>query len=101
VIEAANGTLALERLERHTGRVDLLVTDVDLSDDAFDGIELATRVRRQFPSLPVVFMSGHPGEAAGERALQHLRSSFLTKPFAPDTLARCVRTLLDKGDTRR
>jgi PAS domain S-box-containing protein len=101
VIEAANGTVALELLEGHTGPVDLLVTDVDLSEDDFDGIELVSRVRRRFPSLPVVFMSGHPGEAAGERALQHPRSSFLMKPFTPDTLARCVRTLLDTKGTPR
>lgn len=101
VIEAANGTVALGLLERHAGPVDLLVTDVDLSEDDFDGIELVSRVRRRFPSLPVVFMSGHPGEAAGERALQHPRSSFLMKPFTPNTLARCVRTLLDNGDMVR
>jgi two-component system cell cycle sensor histidine kinase/response regulator CckA len=98
VLEADNGRLALELLEEYRGRFDLLVTDVALPQ--IDGIELAARLRRKHPHLPVVFTSGHVGDEALHSGLLGPDSAFLLKPFPPEALTACVRSLLDKAVVR-
>jgi two-component system cell cycle sensor histidine kinase/response regulator CckA len=95
VVEAATGKAALEVAERNAGRVSLLLTDVAMSE--ISGLELSHRLRSHSPDLPVIFMSGYPGDEQTYQALQGARSAFLLKPFGPETLAQCVRQLLDRA----
>ena len=57
VLEAANGNEALAIVKRVNGAVDLLVTDIRMP--GMNGYELAEVVRRSYPSLPVVYISGY------------------------------------------
>jgi two-component system cell cycle sensor histidine kinase/response regulator CckA len=98
VLEAENGRLALELLEEYRKRLDLVVTDVAMPQ--IDGIELAARLRRARPHLPVVFTSGHVGDEALHSGLIGPESAFLLKPFPPDALITCARSLLDKARIR-
>jgi two-component system, cell cycle sensor histidine kinase and response regulator CckA len=98
VLEAENGRAALELLEEYQKRCDLLVTDVAMPQ--IDGIELAARLRRTHPHLPVVFTSGHVGDEALHSGLLGPESAFLLKPFPPDALIACARSLLDKARIR-
>jgi CheY-like chemotaxis protein len=98
VLEAANGRVALDLLEGHQKRLDLLVTDVAMPQ--IDGIELAARLRRTHPHLPVVFTSGHVGDEALHSGLLGPESALLLKPFPPDELIACARSLLDKARIR-
>jgi DNA-binding NtrC family response regulator len=54
VILAENGLFALRVLEHNP--VDLVLTDVLMPD--MDGIEVVSALRRVFPNLPVIAMSG-------------------------------------------
>jgi signal transduction histidine kinase len=98
VLEAENGRAALELLEEYQKRLDLLVTDVAMPQ--IDGIELAARLRRKHPHLPVVFTSGHVGDESLHSGLLGPESAFLLKPFPPDALIACARSLLDKARIR-
>jgi two-component system, cell cycle sensor histidine kinase and response regulator CckA len=98
VLEAENGRGALELLEEYQKRFDLLVTDVAMPQ--IDGIELAARLRRTHPHLPVVFTSGHVGDETLHSGLLGPESAFLLKPFPPDALLACARSLLDKARIR-
>ena len=98
VLEAENGRAALELLEEYRKRCDLLVTDVAMPQ--IDGIELAARLRRTHPHLPVVFTSGHVGDESLHSGLLGPESAFLLKPFPPDALIASVRSLLDKARVR-
>ena len=98
VLEAENGRAALELLEKYRKHLDLLVTDVAMPQ--IDGIELAARLRRRHPHLPVVFTSGHVGDESLHSGLLGPESAFLLKPFPPDALIACARSLLDKARIR-
>lgn len=71
------------------GSVDILVSDMVLPDVA--GTELADQLRRQIPSLKVLFMSGDTDEEAP--------AHFIRKPFTRNALARKVREVLDAPST--
>ena len=92
------GTTFEQALEGYRKRCDLLVTDVAMPQ--IDGIELAARLRRTHPHLPVVFTSGHVGDESLRSGLLGPESAFLLKPFPPDALIASVRSLLDKARVR-
>ena len=59
VLDVASGVAALEILSQSTTRAELLLTDVVMP--GMSGVELATIVRRNWPELPVLFMTGYAG----------------------------------------
>jgi len=52
-------------------------------------------VQRLNPVLPVLFMSGYPGEDVVRRGLLSPNAPFLQKPFSLEDLSLRVRSLLD------
>jgi PAS domain S-box-containing protein len=90
IIEAADGYAALELASEH--EIDLLLTDVMMP--GMLGPTLAVEMRRLYPRLPVLFMSGHSAEIVRDRLLDP-STPFLAKPFAPSQLAQKVRDVLD------
>jgi two-component system cell cycle sensor histidine kinase/response regulator CckA len=87
VLEAEDGLAAYELLERLAGRIELLVTDVKMP--RMDGITLGEKVATGYPDIGVLYISAYisetPTRGAGRR--------FLPKPFRPDALVECVRSL--------
>ena len=68
-----------------------LVSDVSMP--GMDGLELARRLRRRFPDLPVVLVSGYAEATIGEDlSAEGLR--FLAKPYGPQDLVAAVRAVL-------
>jgi CheY-like chemotaxis protein len=88
VLEAPNGVEALAVTEQHPGPVHVLVTDMVMP--YMGGRDVAERLRRHYPGLKVLYMSGYTDEAAAETA----QDPFLQKPFPPGLLAETIRTLL-------
>jgi CheY-like chemotaxis protein len=93
VLEAGGGREALAVVERHRGRIHLLLTDVGMPD--VGGRELADRLRAACPGLRVLFLSGYSDEEAVSRGVSHDPDQFLTKPVSAAALARKVREVLD------
>jgi PAS domain S-box-containing protein len=94
VFEAEDGLSALEVAASLENEIDVLVSDLVMP--RMGGVELAAKLQSSLPELRVLFVSGHagPGDAAAERDVRNAR--FLQKPFDDDTLARELRTLLDR-----
>ena len=90
---AAQDPATARRLARDAGRLDLLITDVVMPGGT--GIDLARQLRRNQPDLPVLFMSGYSEEVIELAGSPH--SSFLSKPFAPDTLLDAVDAAIADG----
>jgi two-component system, cell cycle sensor histidine kinase and response regulator CckA len=86
VLEAVNGQEATELIRAHTGRLDVVVTDIGMPE--MDGHDLARWLGEERPKIPIVFMSGYGDPEP--------RVPFLQKPFAPDVLVRWVGQVLDR-----
>ncbi|HYH91732.1 MAG TPA: response regulator [Candidatus Saccharimonadales bacterium] len=87
VLAAASGVAALAIAATPGQHLDLLISDVVMP--GLHGREVAQRVERLHPGLPVLFMSGFPIED-GATAQHSGTFDFLQKPFAPDDLWRAV-----------
>ena len=74
----------------------VLVTDVDLGA-GMDGLALAREVRRRWPGVGVVYVTGRPSNLDGHAL--GARERFLPKPFALPRLTAAVRDLM--GRSRR
>jgi two-component system, cell cycle sensor histidine kinase and response regulator CckA len=93
VLQAADGPSALELLRRHTGPVDLLVTDVVMP--GMSGPEVANAVSAMLPGTRVLYISGYTDSAIGHHGVLEPGIAFLQKPFSAGDLTRKVRALLD------
>jgi two-component system cell cycle sensor histidine kinase/response regulator CckA len=93
VLQAADGSAALEVAQWHGGPLDLLVTDVVLPH--LGGPQLAARLATQRPGLKVLFVSGYTDDAVVRHGVLHSDMAFLQKPYTPASLARKVREVLD------
>ncbi|MCZ7645795.1 MAG: PAS domain S-box protein [Planctomycetota bacterium] len=93
VLQASNGSKALEAARAHGGPIDLLITDVVMPE--MGGRELAERLRGQFPNLKILYTSGYSNQAMAEVKVFGKAASYLAKPFMPSVLADEIRRLLD------
>ena len=91
---AENGTAALNVAERHTGHIDLLLTDVVMP--GMNGKELARRMTASMPELRVIFMSGYTEDAIDRHGVLEPGTHFVQKPFTPTSLATTIRRILDE-----
>ena len=92
-LSADSGEAALQVFEEHRANIALLVTDVTMP--GIDGLELARRVQRIKPELPVLVVSACSG-----RLSEHKDFAFLPKPFvAPDLLSQIRKILPQRKGT--
>ncbi|MDE2183591.1 MAG: CHASE3 domain-containing protein [Alphaproteobacteria bacterium] len=89
VIDAPDAATAVGHFETTAG-VSLLLCDIVLAGD--NGSELAARLRRLRPDLPVLLMTGY-----ARNADRDFGARILTKPFTLDVLARAVREAIDRS----
>ncbi len=95
VLEADSATAALALIERAIPAVDLVLTDVIMP--GLSARVMGEVVHRSNPSLPVLYMSGYPGEDVVRRGLLSPDAPFLQKPFSLEDLSLRVRSLLDRA----
>ena len=95
VMQAGDGPSALELLRRHSGKLDLLLTDVVMP--GMSGPEVAQAVTSMRPGTQVLYTSGYTDSAIGHHGVLEPGIAFLQKPFSANDLTRKVRVLLDEA----
>jgi CheY-like chemotaxis protein len=93
-ILAENADQALARFEERKGEIDLVLTDI-VMPDSIDGLELAARIQRIEPTVPVLFITGAIPQD-DPHMLSLMNGGFLLrKPFFPDQLIRFVENQVE------
>jgi FixJ family two-component response regulator len=72
-----------------------LITDLQMP--GLNGLELQTRLIAQGHSIPVIFVTAFPEERFRNRAMNAGALAFLSKPFAEDSLIKCVESALNQS----
>ena len=90
MLQAQNGTEALEIVTQHTGKIHLVLTDVVMP--RMSGSELAERVKSIRPDTKILFMSGY-SEYSGN-SLKTPQFPILQKPFSISALVGKVREVI-------
>jgi CheY-like chemotaxis protein len=92
VIVTQDGAEALEKLQAAGGRIDLLISDVQMP--GVDGIALVEQGLALAPKLRVILMSGFAGELSRADHLKSNITRVLTKPFTLEEIRAAARAAL-------
>ncbi|NPU98309.1 MAG: response regulator [Candidatus Omnitrophica bacterium] len=89
---AANGDEALRLVEKKGVKPDLVITDVVMPK--MSGKELIDRLRKTYPLLKALFISGYTDNAIAHHGVLDPGTPFIQKPFTIHDLSRKVREML-------
>ena len=92
--EARNGTLALDFIEK--SKPDRVFLDVMMPE--MDGLEALQSIKRLYPEIIVVMITGSPSKDNVQESIQGGASGFIIKPF---NSAKVVETLHRAWGTAR
>jgi DNA-binding NtrC family response regulator len=92
VVEAEDGTKALEQLRSDGGRFDLVLLDLQMP--RIDGMALLSRLRDAGSIVPVVILTAHGSIPEAVTAMKLGAIDFLTKPITPEALRRVVAEVI-------
>ena len=92
VLSAADGAEALDIIGREQGRIDLLITDIQMP--VMDGIALALATARDYPNLIIVLMTGYADQRERAHGLDALIHGVLNKPFSLTEFRSAVQGVL-------
>jgi len=96
VIDAIDGSDALEKFQNNCPLIDLLVTDVVMPN--LDGKQLYEEARKIRPDLKVLFISGYTSDVLDSRGMANERRNFMKKPAMPSEFLRKLREVLDADE---
>jgi len=84
---------ALDQLKERAEMPDILISDVIMP--GLNGRQLATELRRVFPELRVIFISGYTSDVLGEVNTEGRRELLLHKPFSKKALQSHIERLME------
>lgn len=97
VYTAANGRMALTILEQQ--RIDLITLDERLPDRS--GLALLREIKRRFPEIAVVMVTGYGTVGSATEASQLGAAGYLLKPFNVADLLGLVTDCIEEQIRRR
>ncbi|MFS2150588.1 cell cycle histidine kinase CckA [Rhizobium sp. Rhizsp42] len=93
VHEAGSGVEALDIMDELDGKVDIVVSDVVMPE--MDGPSLLRELRKKYPDLKFIFVSGYAEDAFARNLPPESKFGFLPKPFSLKQLAVVVKETLE------
>jgi len=95
VVAARNGADAIDAIRAQPVPVRLVISDIVMPK--LGGRELFELLRRGYPGLPILLISGYPDGAVAAGDIVDVETQFLSKPFGPDVLLTRVREMLGRS----
>jgi len=92
VLPADSPKKALQLAKEHTGDIALVVTDVVMPE--LNGRELAERLKKLYPGIKCLFMSGYTANVIAHHGVLDEDVNFIQKPFTTRELALKVNEAL-------
>ena len=93
VLVAKDGEDAIELADSYKAPIHLVLSDVVMP--RLDGCQLCANLRRWYPSIGVLLMSGFPDGQMAALNFEDELTFFIRKPFGTDELAAAARAALD------
>jgi DNA-binding NtrC family response regulator len=78
---------------------DILLIDVKMPGR--DGMYLMREIKKNWPEIPTIVMSGYPTPETITEVLRLGATLFIPKPFKPDELIKSVRQVLKKVPVKK
>jgi DNA-binding response OmpR family regulator len=94
-VDEADNSEEAERLLDADG-YKLLVTDIHMPG-SLDGVQLAERLHRVEPGIPILFVTARP-DVLGRIRAAGIAATTLVKPYDPERLVPIVRSILQKHE---
>ena len=91
VVTAATAEEALSHLESKD--IDVVVSDVQLP--GLSGIELTKRIRRLYPDVPVIVITGHADLSNAVEVLKMGATDYIVKPLGADAIREATNRVLE------
>ncbi len=79
----------------------LMILDIWLKDSHMDGIDILKSVKRDYPDIPIVIISGHGNIEIAVAAIKQGAYDFIEKPFNIDQLMVVIRRAMETSRLRR
>jgi signal transduction histidine kinase/CheY-like chemotaxis protein len=89
---ASNGSDAIKIVAAAASAFDMIVTDIVMP--GMNGAELSEQVKKVFPDIKVLLITGHAEEIINKYSIVERKVPFLEKPFDGKTLLKKVRATL-------
>ena len=89
-IEASHADEAIQILESRDD-VRLILTDIEMPNGSLNGLKLAEAVRRRWPPIAIIIVSGHQ-VPTGEELPEG--TTFYAKPYPEDVIIAKMQSLL-------
>ena len=99
VREAANADDTFNAIRAR--RPNLVILDIWLNNSTMDGMKILQNIRKEFPDMPVIMISGHGNIQTAVEAIRLGAYDFIEKPFKSDRLILQVQHALDAARLRR
>ncbi|EDP66039.1 Response regulator receiver domain protein (CheY) [alpha proteobacterium BAL199] len=91
IVAVRDGEQALAVLEHEQGRFQLIVSDWNMP--RMSGLEFLKAVRRRFPHMKFVMLTGKATSDFVVAAREHGVDAYVVKPFSPNQLRRKIESL--------
>ena len=80
---------------------DLMILDIWLQNSDQDGTEILKTIRKKYPSLPIIMISGHGSIETAVSSIKMGAYDFIEKPFKSDRLILMIQRALEAAALRK
>ena len=100
VLEAEDGKKAIAEIKKDENSLllNLIITDIRMPN--MNGIDVLNYYRKEWPSIPLIVLTGFPDLDMATSMLQHGISDYLVKPVEAEKLRASVAKALEQREVR-